>query len=325
LTVTFLTPRAGLVGLLALVGLWTLLRSERKARSLCRLLGLPPRSPLVSLGRGAAIAAGGVLLGLAAAQPVLARERARQGRTDAEALFVFDISRSMEAQAGPRSPSRFERAKRVALTLRDGLPDVPAGVATMTDRLLPQLFPTLDRAAFAATVEKSVGIEHPPPDRGGRGRATALAALGVLGRQNFFAPGARRRLAIVLTDGETIPVNVFRLRERLDSSGIVPLFIRVWAGDERIFDDQGHAISYRPDPASAARFTDIATAAGGRLVDESDAPAALDFARSTLARGPTGPAGQELHARALAPFLVLAAAIPLLFLVWRRNLAPVPA
>ena len=47
--------------------------------------------------------------------------------------------------------------------MRDALPGIPAGVATLTDRLLPDLLPNPDPSVFAQTVNQAVQIEEPPP------------------------------------------------------------------------------------------------------------------------------------------------------------------
>jgi hypothetical protein len=39
-----------------------------------------------------------------------------------------------------------------------------------------------------------------------------------------------------------------------------------------------------------------------------------------LGRGPTGPQGQELQSAELASHVAIAAFVPLLYLLWRRNL-----
>ena len=72
-------------------------------------------------------------------------------RTDAEAFVVLDVSRSMLAQSSLTRPQRIERAKAAAIELRRGLPDVRVGVASLTDRVLPHLFPSADEKVFEAT------------------------------------------------------------------------------------------------------------------------------------------------------------------------------
>ena len=66
----------------------------------------------IGLSLGAvALAAVPVLLGIAAAQPVLETTHVVPERTDVEAYVVIDVSRSMLAAAGPGEPTRFERAQ----------------------------------------------------------------------------------------------------------------------------------------------------------------------------------------------------------------------
>ena len=211
--VTFLSPWAFAVGLLALVGVGVIVLSERRSRRLCGVLGLVPR-PAWSVGIDIGALVGvGLLLGVAAAQPVFSQVRSTAGRTDAEAIVVFDISRSMLAQQGSSAPTRLERARDIAKQIRAGLPEVPVGVSSLTDRLLPHLFPTMSATAFTSTIDRSIEIERPPPERRAS-RATAFGALADLGRQNFFGARARNRVAFVLTDGESIPFNLGELRAR---------------------------------------------------------------------------------------------------------------
>ena len=103
-----------------------------------------------------ALAATVCLLALAAAQPALTGGRARV-RTDAAVLFVVDTSRSMLAGA------RLEQARARAIALRGSVPELPAGVATLTDRVLPDLLPTADAGVFAATLHRAVRVDEPPP------------------------------------------------------------------------------------------------------------------------------------------------------------------
>lgn len=320
MTLTFISPLAALVGLLALVALGALLRAERRSRRLCDVLGLPPR-PWLALGPAiVAIVLAGTLLALAAAQPVVAKVRPRLGRTDAEALFVFDISRSMLARPGPGEPTRFDRARRSALDVRSRIQDVPAGVASLTDRVLPQLFPSISSQAFAATVTRSLGIERPPPDRFGRGRATSLRALASLATRNFFAPPARRRVAVVYTDGESLPLDAGALRAALESGNVRVLFVRVWRPEERILGSpRPRDASYRPDPTTGPELAALARDLGSRVFEESQVDEIARAARERLGRGPTGPQGRDLQSRELAPYAALAAFAPLAFLFWRRR------
>ncbi len=317
--VSFLTPLGGLVGLLALVALAALYGSARRSRALALELGLTPVGWIAALVPATALVLVGVLAGLAAAQPVVSRSASRSGRTDVEVVVVFDITRSMLARAKPGEPTRFDRARTIAKGLRTTLPDVPFGAASLSDRLLPHLMPTTSANVFTATLDRALGIERPPPDRSG-GRVTALGALSALATNNFFGEGSRRRLVVVLTDGESLPVDVGTVRARLFRGRIVPFFVHVWGPDERVFTPGGAVERYRPDPGSGPLLDDLAAALGGRVFTESESQALAAAARVALGSGPTGPQGRELSSQQLAPYLVAALLLPLGLLLWRRNL-----
>lgn len=318
--VSFLTPVAALVGLGAVLALLALARVEQRSRRLAAALGLRPRSGLAGAADAFAIVLAGGLLALAAAQPVASTLRPREARTDAEAIFVLDISRSMLAREGREGATRFERAQRAAKELRATMPTVPVGVSSLTDRVLPYLFPTSSTNAFTATVDRAAGVQRPPPDRSGRGQATALSELSALATQNFYGVRSRYRLAVVFTDGESLPVHLGTLRARLITGRIVPIFIRLWSPDERVYAASGvPEPDYRPDPASGTELTTVAEATRGSVFEEDDLAGAAAAARKALGRGPTAPQAEELQAVELAPHVALAAFVPLLFLVVRRN------
>ena len=69
----------------------------------------------------------------------------------------------MAAAPGPRSRTRLDRATAAAERLRAAIPEVPSGIATLTDRVLPDLLPVGDAGAFDATLRRAVAIEEPPP------------------------------------------------------------------------------------------------------------------------------------------------------------------
>ena len=104
-------------------------------------------------------------------------------------------------------------------------------------------------------IDRAIGIERPPPDRRAR-RATAFASLGDLGRVAFFRPDTRRRIAVVISDGETIPVDLGTLSDRLRDGRVSTIFVQVWRRDEAVFDDNGNrdvGLSSRT-PRRAARY-----------------------------------------------------------------------
>jgi hypothetical protein len=322
--VSLLTPGAALVGLLAVPALIALAFAERRSRRVCAGLGLTPRSLERALGDAVALAAVGVLLGLAAAQPVFSTVRERSGRTDAEAIVVLDVSRSMLARPAPTQPMRLDRARALAKAVRAGIPEVPVGVASMSDRVLPHLFPSVSPNAFAATVDRAIGIERPPPNRAlPGGRVSALGSLADLGRSSFFGPEARRRVAVILTDAETVEVDTGTLRARLARGRILPVFVQVWRTEERIFGARTPAErAYRPDPTSAGGLERLAEAIGGLAFTEDELAEARGAVAEALGDGPTAPQRRELRSAQLAPAVAAAALLPLLWLLRRRNLAP---
>ena len=314
---TFLSPAAGLVALVVLVPLAALVAATRRARHVRSVLQLA--EPASILRRVAiAVVAVGVLVGLAAAQPVWAQTRTQRMRSDAEVNFVFDTSRSMLASVGPSGPDRLDRAKAEALRLHDRLSDVPAGVASITDRTLPHLFPTPSRQAFRATVEQAIAIEQPPPMAYFRIKSSTLAPLSAVATRGFFSPAARHRVLVVMTDGESRPFDATALGIVLRRGhGIRPVFVHVWDEKELVYANGTPEPDYRPDPTSAALLAQTAAAAGGSAFDESDLSGAVAAIRSDLGSGRTRAEPASRSELALGPYMLLASALPLLFLLLR--------
>ncbi len=294
--------------------------AERRGARFRSVLGLPAPA-----GRGRrawlpAAAAVFVLLGLAAAQPVLAVEGTASARADAEAYVVVDTSRSMLAARGPGEPTRFARAVELALRLRTELPEVPTGVASLTDRTLPHLFPGVDPRVFALVLERALGVDSPPP-LGQAVVATDFAALRRLADHNFYSPPAVHRLAVLLTDGESRPFDRVALVRALEQHGVELLVVSLWSPQERIYG-QGAVDQrrYRPDPAARTGLAPLAAAAGGRPVfDEAELPAIAAASRAALGHGAVVAAGTGPRLTPLAPYLVVAAAVPLALLLGARG------
>jgi hypothetical protein len=227
-------------------------------------------------------------------------------------FFVVDDSRSMLASLGPGSPNRFERAVALALELRRRLADVPAGVASLSDRVLPHLFPTIDRRSFQRVLTTSIGINRPPP--GARSRqATDFGALLPLATARFYAASAKRRLAIVLSDGESRQFFPDFLARAFRRRHLGVLVVRVWNGGEEIWRHGRVDPKYQPDPASTAQLARL-----GGVYPESRPGAALRAARRFLGSGPTAAAGRRDRTVPLAPWVALVAAVPLAVLLRRR-------
>lgn len=319
MSLSFLTPAAALVGLAVVPALLARRGVRRRAAAAAAMLGLRQssrRSGAVDAGLLLAVA---VLVALAAAQPVVSATGSRSGREGSEVIVVVDVTRSMLAQRSSTEPSRLDRARRLAKEVRVAVPDVRFGLASLTDRVLPHLFPTLSENAFAAAIDRAVGIERPPPDRRAR-RATALAAIGGLGRAAFFDESTTNRLALVITDGETIPADLSALRSRLEQGRVETMFVHVWRPDEAIFDERGAAgTAYRPDPTAARALARIAGAIDARVFSELEArELAAELRRRTRDEALVGQA-RELRSKELAPYVAVVAGLPLLLLLWRRN------
>jgi hypothetical protein len=319
--VSFLSPAAGLVGLAAVLPIALLLAGERRIRRLRAVLRLEPPARTQRGVLVASVAAVPALLGVGAMQPVVDRSTAHVTRTDAQIFFVLDTSRSMIASRTPASRTRLERARAAALRVRAELGQVPAGVASMTDRLLPHLFPTPDPEVFAATLERSIAIDQPPPVNWNR-TATTLGALSSLATRNFFSREVRRRVAIVFTDAESRGFAVdtigalFRRKPR-----VTPIFVRLGSADERVYTLEGDVEeAYRPVPAPAATIQALAATTGGEAFEETELGRVVEAARRAVGSGRTEVRGNERNKLALAPYTVAFALLPLGLLLWRRNL-----
>ena len=317
---SFLTPYAGLVAFVVLAPLAAFALGEGRRRRVTAVLRLPEPGRGWRAAVAVAIAAIAALLGLAATQPTLVRHVQQHVRSDAEAWFVLDTSLSMSASERAGGPSRFRRSQVLAEQIRDRLKDVPVGLASITDRALPHLFPSPDRTTFHETLWRSMGIERPPPTDGFSTLITTLGSLARLASDNFFSPSATRRLMIVFTDGETKPFvdrSLATLFRR--PPGVSTIFVHVWQPDEHVFVNRVADPLYRPVPRSGAFVRALATATEGNAFGEHEVDRIVETARRDLGGGPTVALKHEQEQLAMAPWIAGMAFIPLAFLLWRRN------
>ena len=202
------------------------------------------------------------------------------------------------------------------------MPTVPAGLAGLTDRALPYLFPTLDEHAFQETLARSVRVESPPPQQVST-NATSFSALASLARDGFFARGATQRTCVLVTDGESRSYSAADVVGALQGPrGCRLLVVRVGGDDERVFGADGvPEAGYTSDPAAADTTRELAEAAGGQAFAESDLTAAAAAVRRAAEVGPTGRQQAAATNRALAPYaaaLALAAVLALVVLRLRK-------
>ena len=297
---TFGTPLGALACLAAVLPLAALALARARSARAAGAIGLPARR--YGLARPLLLAAACCAFGLAVAQPSLRRDNQHETRTDVQALFVLDISRSMLASSGPEAATRLERARAAALELRASIPQVPAGLVGLTDRALPYLFPTLDERVFASTLREAVRIESPPPQQVAR-VVTSFDALASLGTQGFFPAGLDRRVCVVLTDGESRPFG--------RPAGCRLVVVQLWEPDERIYRDGEAEPQYRPDDAAPALASRLGPVAG-----EGDLGRARDLLTGAIGEGPVRRlAGGDRSTLELGPYCALAGLGLVLWLV----------
>jgi hypothetical protein len=315
---TFLTPIGLVVAAGALLTLGALAVHEWRAARIRRELGLEGPTLRARIPTVAALCLVPILLGLAVAQPVVRSSRVEHLRTDAEVLYVFDTSGSMAA--GPRGrPARLDQALADAAKIHQRLGEFRSGVATMTDRVLPNLFPTANGQVFTATLEQTVGIDRPPA-KGLSAQATTFAALDALGGYNYFDPGVKHRLVILFTDGESAAYSPEELRTALRQPPRTSFVVlRYWHPNDRILLNGRVDPNYHPDQASEHLTGQLASTLAGSELGGGNVGGAVKAATQFLGTGPLRPYGVGLHVVELSRWLALAALVPLGFLLWRRN------
>ena len=320
--VSFLTPLNALFGLAVAVPLAALLATERRAREIRRELDVGSPGGLARAPEVVALIVLSAVVAIAAAQPVIVRAQLVNERADAQAFFVLDTSLSMAASARPGAATRLARAKRLAQRLQAALPDLPIGVASLTDRTLPHLLPTTDAALFARALTQSIQIDQPPPSQVYPGRATTFQALTPLAQSHFFSPGVSRRLVVVFTDGEAQPFSPSLLSGSIRGR-LALVFVHVWAPGERIYDRGKRRLPdprYRPDPSSAQALDQLAIITGGRAYSERQFGQIARAAREAVGYAHAQTRINAYARIALAGWVVLAGILPLGVLLWRRNL-----
>lgn len=337
--ITFLTPLGVFVALAVLFPLFMLYRGWRKNRSIAKQLELStPSARLWFLGlvlqirpkqsrapfwvtRGAILISVGALVGLAGAQPAVRFSQSTRVCSGAEVIMVFDTSRSMIASTSFEAQTRLTRAKVFAKQLRSSIDCVPTGIASLTDRVLPHLFPTTDIQAFSSVVDDVIAIEHPPPAGYADRRSTNLEALSDIVDKDFFTPGMKKKkLVVVLTDGESDSYNAAQLSGYFRQAKIELVFIHVWGPHERVFTPEGKPEIYRSDPLAVARMEAFTRVMKSPFIPENQGIRAAQEVRHAL--GELQSAQKETKPREvlLAPYLI-ALAILVSALLLSRNIA----
>jgi hypothetical protein len=326
MSVEFSTPLAALIALAVVLPLAGFFAVSRRAERLRHALGLPePSLRRRMLPAGAILGVAG-LLGLAAAQPLLQTGAARRVRSDAQVFVLVDITRSMLAQSKPGAPSRIERAKAAAAKIRASLPGVPVGIASLTNRVLPYLFPTGDEGVFRATLADAIAVDNPPPGASAFvigqpvANATRLNSLVDVAARRFYSPGVRHRLLVVLTDGETLGLYTADIAQRLRAARIRTIYVQFWHANEHVYTNGFEERQYSPNPDARSILEDLAAATHGKVYEENDLAGAVQDAHHLLGKGPMRVvAGSQAQPLALGPYVAGIAFLPLVLLLWRRS------
>ena len=223
------------------------------------------------MGRArACLAAVPVLVGVAAAQPVITSARTVPQRSDAEVFVVVDTSRSMLASAASGEPTRFERARDEAIALQEELAGRPARDRVVHGPRLPHLFPTVDQRVFRETMREARRDRAPAAvDVVRHERHDARRARCRADARTFFTPAVKKRALVVFTDGESQPVSSVLATDFAKKPRIDVTFVRMGDGEradlgERRRRGRLHARSeLRGDARAAAAAVDGRVARGG--------------------------------------------------------------
>jgi hypothetical protein len=310
--VSFGTPWYALLGLVGLLPVAVALQRLRAAEALRAELGLAPPPRARRLLRVVAVALVFVLGAAAAAQPAVRTDHRRTARADAELLLVLDDSRSMLASSGRGGRPRYARALAFARRLHAAFPEVPAGVASLNNRVLPYLFPTSQEEAFQHVLERAYGIETPPPEVSFGANISTLDALEDVAQRDYFSPGVTKRVMVVLTDAETLPFRVRPVLHDLRKAHVTPVVVRFWRPQELIYRANGKTERYRP---TAPDELDLLHAYGWTAFDEARFGSVRRAVSQAIGSGPVHGVSLERLDRPIAPYLAALALIPLLVLL----------
>ena len=320
--IVFLSPRAALVGLAFVAPLIALVLRERSASRARGTLGLRRPSLLHPLGRLAGLIAVAGLVAATAAQPARRDTSSTPVRADAEIYLTFDVSRSMLAATAPVRPARLDRARALGRSVHDALGDVPTGVATLTNRMMPLLFPTGDGRSVSAVIDRSLQIMQPPPVPYTTARESSLAALGLAADRSYFDPTATKRALVVFTDLDSDPFSLQGTLRMLRRHRIEPFVVRVARPGERVFDSSGRPYAYR----SVSTVTVASLRGANWSAFEERQPTQLVAAiRRYLGAGPVTNGGLVESTQNLAPYSALAALALAVLLLVPALAAAIPA
>jgi hypothetical protein len=165
----------------------------------------------------------------------------------------------------------------------------------------------VDEHAYLSVVARAYGIQKPPPSVDGDPVATTFSELSEVVSQTFFSRTARKRVLVVLSDGETRPFDARGTLAALRRAHTTPVLVRFWKADERIPHE-----TYRPSQADELRRL---RAAGWPAFGEGRTEAVLERIREAVGSGPTTHVGFGRRETTIAPAIALASLAPLLLVL----------
>jgi hypothetical protein len=259
-----------------------------------------------------------VLVALAATQPAVLRSVPERSRTDVQVWEAIDTSNSMLASAGAERTSRLVEARRDALALRRRIGDLKVGLAVMTNRVLPLLPPTADADTFAAVDAGSVKPNTPRPlasDFTFLKVSTGFDKLDAVPQLNFYGK-AKRKLLVLFSDMETTGFNPLKLQQEYMEHHVGLVLVQVGSGNDRVWTNGHEDPSYRPLRSAGRQVKQLAAgSAGGRMFRSGDMAAVASRIRELAGHGPTSTSDTEHSYLLVAPFLLLATAPLVVYLL----------
>jgi len=229
------------------------------------------------------------------------------------------VSRSMGARL-PGARTRLARAKIDAKRLRAALAGIPVGIGSLTDRLLPHLFPSVSPNAFNAVLDGSLGIDRPTSSFPyGNINATKLGSLGDLVLGGYFPASAKRRVVVVFTDGESRRDDLGTLPSLFGDAHIKAFFFHYWRPQERIYINGRINTAYAPDATTQGILPALARELQTQVFDPGQTAQAATAIRAAAGKGPVTTRGRDLSSVLLTPYVLLLALVPLVFLIVRTE------
>jgi hypothetical protein len=296
---------------------WMRLRRERRA---ARAVGLQPQRLWRAMGNGVCAGILVAVTAFAASEPSLQRTTRVKLRANAEVYLFVDSSASMLASASPHSPTRLQQARSASADFARDLPaDLPLGAGALPQAPLPLTAPNGDRQLFLTAIDTMTTPGSLPEHLYGGRTATDFSNLTTLTSTHFFLPKTRRRIVVVLSDGEGPSFDTASTAASLKSAHIRLVFVRFGSPQDRIWlHPPGRRplldTKYEPDLTDLGEVHLLAAETGGAFYDQGAIGAAVEKVNRLVGHGRDRSAEPlSLFADSLGPYVLLAA---LPFLAW---------